>query len=177
MLRKLHFSAVMFVDTGRVDACDPEYLSWPELQSMQGSGRWQLQLHAGRHGHEYIQYGPTVDDTGPYYAYEEQHEGFDGWRERVRSDIEGGQKTLTDRIATYEPLAFAPPYGSYGQDGTNDPRIPDNLLGWLTQRYEAVFTQDAAGRAYPGAPQPLGRIQITRAVSGGDLHARLLAGK
>ena len=30
-------------------------------------------------------------------------------------------------------------YGSYGQDGTSEPRIPDDLLGWLTQRYDAVF--------------------------------------
>jgi hypothetical protein len=55
--------------------------------------------------------------------------------------------------------------------------VPDDLRGWLTQRYEAVFTQDESQHAYPGAPQPLGRIQVTRAVSGGDLHARMVDGK
>ena len=31
ILKKLGFTAVMFVDVGRVSACDPEYLTWDEL--------------------------------------------------------------------------------------------------------------------------------------------------
>ena len=69
----------------------------------------------------------------------------------MRSDIEWGQDALADHIPAYRPLAFAPPYGSYGQDGTNDPRIPEDLLGWLTERYDAVFTQDRNARAHRGA--------------------------
>ena len=113
----------MFVDVGRVDGGDPEYLRWPELQTLQDSGRWDLQLHAG-HGHTYIQYGPGADDTGPFYAYEKQGEDFAGWQQRVAVGHRWGQRTLADHIPAYRPLAFAPPYGSYGQDGTNDPRIP-----------------------------------------------------
>ena len=94
----------------------------------------------------------------------------------MRSDIDWGQDTLADHIPAYQPLAFAPPYGNYGQDGTNDPRIPDDLLGWLTGRYDAVFTQDVNARARPGSGQPLGRIQVTRIMTGGDLHAMLLSG-
>ena len=176
ILRKLHFNAVMFVDVGRVDGGDPEYLTWHELATMQDSGRWQLQLHSGK-GHTQIHYGPGPDDYGPFYAYEQQGEDFDGWRDRVHSDIAWGQTTLADHISAYQPLAFAPPYGSYGQDGTNDPRIPDDLLGWLTQRYDAVFTQDVNARAQAGAGQPLGRIQVTRATTGGDLHEMLLSGE
>jgi peptidoglycan/xylan/chitin deacetylase (PgdA/CDA1 family) len=133
ILRELGFNAVMFVDVGRLEAGDPEYLTWPELETVQDGGRWQLQLHSGE-GHQLIRYGPGEDDYGAYYAYKEEGEDFDGWRERVRSDIEWGQDTLSDHISTYRPLAFAPPYGNYGQDGTNDPRIPDDLLGWLTER-------------------------------------------
>jgi hypothetical protein len=51
------------------------------------------------------------------------------WQERVRSDIEWGQEILADHVPGYEPLGFAVPYGSYGQDGTNDERIPADLLG------------------------------------------------
>ncbi len=176
ILRKLHFNAVMFVDVGRVDDGDPEYLTWHELATMQDSGRWQLQLHSGR-GHTQIHYGPGPDDYGPFYAYEEPGEGFDGWRDRVHSDIAWGQTTLADHISAYQPLAFSPPYGSYGQDGTNDSRIPDDLLGWLTQRYDAVFTQDVNARAHAGSEQPLGRIQVTRATTGGDLYELLLSGQ
>ena len=175
ILAKLHFSAVMFVDVGRVDSGDPEYLTWGELAAMQDSGRWQLELHSGV-GHTQVQYGPGPEEHGPFYAYRLPGEDFDGWRDRVRSDIAWGQTTLADHFSAYRPLAFAPPYGSYGQDGTNDSRIPGDLLGWLTDRYDAVFTQDVNARAKPGAGQPLGRIQVTRATTGGDLHEQLLSG-
>ena len=175
ILETLGFNAVMFVDVGRVEDGNPEYLTWQELATVQSSGRWQLQLHSGR-GHQQIQYGPGPNDYGAYYAYEQQDEKFAGWRTRVRSDIDWGQDTLARHIRAYRPLAFAPPYGSYGQDGTNDPRIPDDLLDWLTGRYDAVFTQDRNALADQGSEQPLGRIQVTRAMSGGDLYSKLLSG-
>jgi peptidoglycan/xylan/chitin deacetylase (PgdA/CDA1 family) len=176
ILRELGFDAVMFVDVGRVDGGDPEYLTWDELQTVQSSGRWHLQLHSGE-GHQQIRFGPGPDDYGPYYAYVQQGEDFDGWRERVRSDIEWGHRTLADHLPGYQPLAFAPPYGNYGQDGSNDPRIADDLLGWLSQRYEAIFTQDVNARARPGSGQPLGRMQLTRQITGGELYDALLSGR
>jgi biofilm PGA synthesis lipoprotein PgaB len=176
ILRELGFKAVMFVDVGRVDGGDPEYLTWPELETVQNGGRWELQLHSGK-GHNQIRYGPGDEDYGPFYAYEEQDEDFSGWQKRVRSDIEWGAKTLSDHIAAYRPLAFALPYGSYGQDGTNDPRIPDDLLGWLNERYDAIFTQDVNARAEPGGGPPLGRLQVTRATAGGDIKQMLLSGE
>jgi peptidoglycan/xylan/chitin deacetylase (PgdA/CDA1 family) len=177
ILKKLHFTAVMFVDVGRVSACDPEYLTWDELRAMQHTGRWNNQLHAGPNGHTYIQYGSSTSQTGPYYAYKKPGEDFSQWQDRVRSDIEAGQKELAEQIPGYEPLAFSPPFGAYGQEGTNDERIPPDLLAWLTGRYEAVFTQDVNALAKPGSSQPLGRIQVTRATSGGQLHSELQTGK
>src|SRR4051794_38964123 len=176
ILDKLDFNAVMFVDVGRVDGRDPEYLTWDELKTVQNSGRWNLQLHSGK-GHQQIHYGPGADDYGPFYAYKDQDEHFQGWQDRTRSDIRWGQHTLAEHITAYQPLAFAPPYGNYGQDGTNDPRISDNLLGWLADRYHAIFTQDVDARARPGSGPPLGRIQITRATTGGQLHELLLTGQ
>src|SRR3954447_22300791 len=111
ILRKMHFNAVMFVDVGRVDAGEPEYLTWPELTTVQDSTRWQLQLHSGK-GHTQIHYGPGSDDYGPFYAYKQQGEDFGGWQDRVRSDIAWGQTTLSERISAYRPLALALPYGS-----------------------------------------------------------------
>lgn len=176
ILEELGFNAVMFVDVGRVEDGDPEYLTWDELETVQESGRWLLQLHSGE-GHQQIQFGEGPDDFGPYYAYEEEGESFEDWQERVRDDIESGRETLADHVADFEPLAFAVPYGNYGQDGTNDPRIPDDLLGWLTEEFDAVFTQDVNARARPGSDQPLGRIQVTRATAGGDIYDRLLTGE
>lgn len=175
ILDELGYEAVMFVDVGRVNDRDPEYLSWRELRTAQDSGRWDLQLHSGE-GHRQIRYGPGEDDYGPFYAYREQDEDFDGWQDRVRTDLTWGETTLSQQAPAYEPLAFAPPYGSYGQDGTNDERIPPDLLGYLEKQYGAVFTQDVDARARPGDGQPLGRFQLTRRTTGGELYDRLLSG-
>ena len=101
------------------------------------------------------------------------------WRGPVTAATPSSRTTLADRISAYRPLAFAPPYGSYGQgtEGTNDSRIPPDLLGWLTNRYRAVFTQDQNARAKPGSKQPLGRIQVDRSMSGGEVYYSLLSGK
>ena len=177
ILRELGFNALMFVDVGRVDdGEDPEYLTWEELEIVQASGRWQLQLHSG-HGHQQIQYGPGPEDYGAFYAYKMPGEDFEDWQERVRSDIEWGEETLEEHIPAYSPLAFAPPYGNYGQQGSNDPLIAGDLLGWLSGRYGAVFTQDVNARARKGSKQLLGRIQVTRATAAGDLYQRLLSGE
>ena len=176
ILEELGFNAVMFVDVGRVEDGDPEYLTWEELETVQESPRWELQLHSGE-GHQQIRFGPGPDDFGPFYAYREEDEDLDGWRERAHSDIEWGHETLAENVRSYEPLAFAPPYGNYGQDGTNDPRIPTELLPWLTERYPMIFTQDVNARAQAGSEQPLGRIQVTRSTTGGDVGESLLSGE
>ena len=134
-----------------------------------------MQLQSGT-GHHRIRYGPAPYDVGPFYAYRGFEERLDGWRERVFSDItQWGEEQLASRVRGYRPLAFAPPYGNYGQAGTNDPRIPPELLTRLFDSFEVVFTQDRPGFASPGAGRadPLGRIEITREVTEAELHALL----
>jgi peptidoglycan/xylan/chitin deacetylase (PgdA/CDA1 family) len=172
ILRKLGFNAVLFVDVGRVEEGHREYLTWRELNTLQGSGRWEVQLQSGT-GHHQIRYGPAPDDVGPFYAYRGSQEILGGWRERVFSDITWAEEQLAFRVRGYRPLAFAPPYGTYGQADTNDRRIPRELLARLLQSFEVVFTQDRSGFASPGATNPLGRIEITRDVSEAQLHALL----
>ncbi len=176
ILRERGFNAVLFVDVGRVQENDPEYLTWRELNRLQRSGRWDVQLQSGS-GHHRIQYGPAPDDVGPFYAYRGSEEILGGWRERVFSDITWGEEQLAFRVQGYRPLAFAPPYGNYGQVATNDPRIPRDLLARLLQSFEAVFTQDRTGLATPGAANPLGRIEVTRDVSEEELRAELVSGR
>jgi hypothetical protein len=175
ILRELDFNAVLFIDVGRVDAGDRRHLTWDELDRLQRSGRWDLQLQSGTGG-RLIKYGPAPDDVGPFYAYRGSEEVLGGWRERVFSDITDGEERLAGRIAGYRPLAFAPPYGNYGQAGTNDPRIPRELMRRLMLSFEVVFTQDRSGFATPGARNPLGRFDVTRDVSAAELRALLASG-
>ena len=111
---------------------------------------------------------------GPFYAYRGSEEILGGWRERVFSDITWGEEQLAFRVRGYRPLAFAPPYGNYGQAGTNDQRIPRELLDRLLQSFEVVFTQDRSGLASLGRANPLGRIEISRDVTEAELHALLV---
>ena len=173
ILRELGFTAVLFVDVGRVEEADPEYLTWEELSRLEGGRRWDVQLQSGT-GHRQIQYGPSPDDVGPFYAYRGSEEVLGGWRERVFSDITYGEEQLAAHVRGYEPLAFAPPYGNYGQAGTNDQRIQRELLLRLLMSFQAVFTQDRSGFAAPGSGNPLGRIEVARDVTEAELHTLLV---
>jgi peptidoglycan/xylan/chitin deacetylase (PgdA/CDA1 family) len=172
ILKQLAYTAVLFADVGRIEDGDPEYLTMDKLASLTASGRWNIQLHSG-HGHTYIHYKPGPNGYGAYYAYEDSHESFKGWQRRAFGDITWGRDQLTAHVPGYRPVAFAPPFGNYGQQGTNDDRIPGTLLAWLTSHFDDVFTQDVTPFAKPHAAQPFGRIQVTRATTGGDLHALL----
>ena len=175
ILGELGYNAVMFVDAGRVEDGDDEYLTWDELVGLERDGRWELQLHSGE-GHRQIRYGPGEDDYGPFYAYRKEGESHVDWRERAFTDIEWGAERLAENVEGATPLAFAPPYGNYGQEGTNDPRIPEELLAWLLDRYAVVFTQDRSGFARPGRENPFGRFQVARSTTGGELHAQVAGG-
>jgi peptidoglycan/xylan/chitin deacetylase (PgdA/CDA1 family) len=170
ILRELGFNAVVFVNVGCVEEGKPECLTWDELARLQAGGRWDVQLQSGTGGRQ-IQWGPAADDVGPFYAYRGTQEVLGGWRERVFSDITYGEEQLSARIDGYRPLAFAPPYGNYGQAGTNDRRIPRELLARLELSFEVVFTQDRGGLARPGARNPLGRFEIGPDVTDEELHA------
>jgi hypothetical protein len=172
ILRELDFNAVVFVDVGCVEEEHRECLTWVELERLQAGGRWDVQLQSGTGGRQ-IQYGPAPEDVGPFYAYRGSEEVLGGWRERVFSDITYGEEQLSHNVNGYRPLAFAPPYGNYGQAGTNDRRIPRELLARLELSFEAVFTQDRSGFARAGAANPLGRFEITRDVTDEELHALL----
>jgi poly-beta-1,6-N-acetyl-D-glucosamine N-deacetylase len=173
ILDELGFGAVLFVNVGRIEDQDRSYLSWNQLNRLQRSGRWDVQLQSGTGGDK-IRYGPRPDDVGPFYAYRGAEEVLGGWRERVFSDISYGEEQLAYHLEQYRPLAFAPPYGNFGQAGTNDPRIPRELLARLLLSFEVVFTQDRTGLATPGARNPLGRIEVTPAVTDAALRGLLL---
>jgi peptidoglycan/xylan/chitin deacetylase (PgdA/CDA1 family) len=172
ILRKLGFNAVLFVEIGRIEAEDPEHLTWEELATLQRSGRWDVQLQSGT-GDRRIRFGNAPDDVGPFYAYRGSEEVLGGWRERVFSDITYGEQQLSHNVPGYRPLAFAPPFGNYGQAGTNDRRIPRELLARLLLSFEVVFTQDRSGFASPGAANPLGRMEITPDVTEAQLRGLL----
>ena len=65
ILKKLHFTAVMFVDVGRVSACDPEYLTWDELRAMEAGRSLDDAAARGTRRPHYIQYGSSPTRPAP----------------------------------------------------------------------------------------------------------------
>jgi hypothetical protein len=139
---------------------------------MAASRRWNIQLHSWL-GHQYVRYGPGPNDYGAFYAYRGEHESLDGWRKRSFGDITEGADKLHQQLPDERRLEFAPPYGNYGQEGTNDSHIPTELLAWLLDRYPIVFVQSKCMFSEPGEKQPLGRFQLAHATTGGELHDTL----
>ena len=174
VLARYDWSAAMFVDVGAVGAA--EYATWEQIAAMQKSGRWSIQLHAGR-GHHNIRYGAGARDVGPYYAYRDALHGetLDDWRRRVAADLEWGVGELRRHVPGYEPLAFAPPFGAYGQIGTNDPGIPRLMERELRDRFGLVFVQEDPRPAGPGGLE-VPRLQLDRTMTGGELHSWLETG-
>jgi hypothetical protein len=172
ILRKLGFEAVLFVEIGPIEKNAREVLTWEELNQRRRSGRWDVQFGAGT-GDRRFRYGPAPGDLGEFYAYRGSEEVLGGWRERVFSDLTYGEQQLAHHIEGYRPLAFAPPEGNYGQVATNDRHIPRELLARALLSFDIVFTQDRSGFAKPGSRNPLGRIEVTPAVSDQALRAML----
>ena len=170
VLARYGWSAVMFVDVGAVTARSPEYAPWQQIAAMQRSGRWEMQLHAGR-GHHNIRYGPGEREVGPFYAYRDAPHGetLAGWQRRVTADLAWGEQQLRRHVPGYWPLAFAPPFGAYGQLDTNDPAIPRLMARELHERFGLIFVQADAHPAHPGEPA-VTRLQLDRTTTGGDLH-------
>jgi peptidoglycan/xylan/chitin deacetylase (PgdA/CDA1 family) len=170
VLARYAWSAVMFVDVGAVTNRSPEYATWQDLAAMQGSGRWSVQLHAGR-GHHNIRYGAGAGDVGPFYAYRDALHGetLTDWHRRVVADLEWGDSELRRHVPGYRPLAFAPPFGAYGQLSTNDPEIPALMSRELRERFGLVFVQDDPRPSRPGEAD-VTRLQLDRTMTGGELH-------
>jgi peptidoglycan/xylan/chitin deacetylase (PgdA/CDA1 family) len=170
-LRQLGWSAVMFVDVGSVEEGHDGFASWEQIEAEQRSGRWEMQLHAG-HGHHNIPYDPAKT-MGPFYANRVlASESLGDWERRVVDDLDWGQAKLREHVRSYRPLAFAPPYGNFGQLATDDPGIPQRLGAILRRRYGIVFVQELARYARPGETV-VPRLQVTRKMTGGDLHTWL----
>ncbi len=144
--------ATMFVITANAGAAKPGYLSWPQLRAMAAGGRWDLQEHAHA-GHVRIPTGPG-GRTGPYYAnliYRNgTREKFSPFKRRVTSDILAGRRLMAAQIPGFEALAFAVPYGDYGQQRTNYAPIPAWESAWLLRTFPVFFVQDRRAYNLPG---------------------------
>jgi peptidoglycan/xylan/chitin deacetylase (PgdA/CDA1 family) len=154
VLARYGMRATMFVIAAKAGTPDARYLSWAKLAAMSATGRWDLQEHANR-GHVLIPTGPGRQ-TGPYYANLLYRDGvrekFTAFKRRVSEDILAGRRLMASHIPGFKPLAFAPPYDSYGQVRTNYRPIPGWESAWLERTFKVLFVQDHRVYNLPGKP-------------------------
>jgi poly-beta-1,6-N-acetyl-D-glucosamine N-deacetylase len=148
------FRATMFVIAGHTEEHSSFYLNWGELRWMMKSGRWDVQEHAGVM-HENVTYD-AAGHEGPAYAYRQYRPGegletFAEFRARVRRDILWAKSTMSDELPGFMPWAFAVPFGSYGNDGTNDARIPGFMRRFLERNFQAVFMTEPSAYSTPAS--------------------------
>jgi peptidoglycan/xylan/chitin deacetylase (PgdA/CDA1 family) len=165
ILAKHSFRATMFAIAGFVEEQSTFYLTWDELRTMAANGNWDVQEHAGV-GHVNVRYD-AAGHEGPAYAYRQYHPGgrgletFTEYKRRVEHDILWAKRTMSEQLPGFSPLSFAVPYGSYGQDRTNDPRIPRFMSRFLRRHFQAVFMTDPPQYTTPSTSRSaLGRIEL-----------------
>lgn len=174
VLERHGFRATAFVIAETVQSRHPFYSHWDELKAMARSGRWDIQEHAGE-GHFLIPSGPGGMEA-PYYANRRykgdgQYESWSEYRERVIADLDRGRELLEKHFPDFRPWTFAVPFGDYGQNNTNDPRIPAFMRAELTRRFDAVFTQNNPRYTRPGtAAADLQRFEVHTDTSADDLY-------
>lgn len=154
ILWKYGFHATMFTFAAWPTTNTGFGLTWGELRNMQQSGTWSVQEHGGQ-GHEYVTYN-AAGDKGGVYAFRQyirsktgnggHLESFPSFLNRATSDILWGARQFATQLPRFLPLAFAVPYANYGQQQTNDPRIPQFMLPWLKRHFSVVFGGDYLAR-------------------------------
>jgi hypothetical protein len=166
ILQEYHFQATEVAVPAWVTKYPGFSLSWSELQQMQRSRIWDVQLHFG-YGQEDIQIN-KAGKTGSAFADLSYAPGEDGrpghletfaqFKQRVSSNMEWGVRQMQLHIPGYQPLSMAIPESNYGQDGTNDDRIPPFVISWLDRHFPVVFGGDYLDRTLHHRFQMPGRF-------------------
>jgi peptidoglycan/xylan/chitin deacetylase (PgdA/CDA1 family) len=138
LLEQADMQATMFVISSA--AADPGiyYASWKRLRAAARSGRWDIQAHTHDSHREQKASGggklPKLTSLKP-------DESIGEYRERVRDDLEENSAAILEHVGR-RPVAFAYPFGAYGADRVNDPRIRTVLRHEVASRYALAFHQD-----------------------------------
>jgi len=179
ILRVLGYSAVMNVITGRSLGASNEsssfHLSQVELKKMVASGRWEMASHT-QNGHDYEkinengQEGHFLSDK-LWLSSQKRLETDDEYRKRVYNDLLNSKSDLEKKLGV-KVLAFAYPFGDYGQTSDNYPASRDVLSGITSSIFPLAFYQIGVSdfpTNYPVNSYLVKRINVTSPIGAQDL--------
>jgi peptidoglycan/xylan/chitin deacetylase (PgdA/CDA1 family) len=130
--------ATMFVITDAASRRGLYYEDWSGITDMAATGRWDIQSHtAGLHHEQRV----AADQRLPALTSLRPDETLAEYRTRVSADLDASRRAIERHIGT-EPVAFGYPFGAYGGDRTNDPRVRQVLAEVLATRFDVAFQQD-----------------------------------
>ncbi len=154
ILRSYGFHATEFAVPGWVVHNPGFSVSWAELEQMHRGTTWDAESHFG-YGPEkvpvsntgatearfaYLRYLPAV--PGRHRGHPGHLETFAQFQKAFTGNELYGIQQFRAHLPGFQPLATAIPGSNYGQDGTNDRRIPRYVLSWLDRHFSVVFGGD-----------------------------------
>lgn len=172
LLDQAGMKATMFVISSATDRPNLYYASWDRIEQTARSGRWDIEAHTHDSHHEDAVDG---DERLPVLTSLQPGESLDEYRARIRNDLDRNNEAIENHVG-HQPVAFAYPFGAYGGDRTNDPRIRDVLREEVSARYRVAFHQDEQ-EAVPLLDAGQDRVDLRRLEvgdwSGADLLGRI----
>jgi peptidoglycan/xylan/chitin deacetylase (PgdA/CDA1 family) len=149
ILKALDYKATMFVITkyslGQESGISNYYLSREELKEMLQTGRWEIQSH-GENAHDVVVINKEKE-TGHFLSNklwlddQQRMETSDEYKKRVLDELTISKKKIEQELET-DVIAFAFPFGDYGQTSTNYTEGKDYILSQIKPIYSlASFYQ------------------------------------
>lgn len=187
LLKALDYRVTIFVITEKSlgETKRNFYLSEDELKQMIKSGRWDVQAHTYS-GHDIYKIAASGEE-GHFYSnklwLEDKHrvETEDEFVNRAKSDLMTAKNSLEQKLGV-KVIAFAYPFGDFGQNSVNFPATEAILPNIVQSIYPLSFYQVWPGRGfnfdYPGEDASLvKRINVNPDWGGGDLLGILENGR
>ena len=171
LLEQAGMQATMFLISSATDRPNLYYAGWDRIEQAARSGRWDIQAHT----HDSHRDADTAGERLPLLTSLQPGESLTEYRARIRKDLDRNAEAIEDHLGQ-RPAAFAYPFGAYGADRTNDPRIRDVLREEVSARYLVAFHQDEQ-ESVPLLDPAQDRMNLRRLEvgdwSGADLLARI----
>jgi poly-beta-1,6-N-acetyl-D-glucosamine N-deacetylase len=143
VLEHYGFTAVSFIITGRVGTHRPYYLTWPQIDRMHDSGRWQFQSHT-HDLHTKVPISETLlgsNLSNRLYHGDGRQESFEEFQARVTSDLEQSFRDFADH-GLPRPTLFAWPFSDAGADEIQDVEASTFVQQQIRDAYDVSFVDN-----------------------------------
>ncbi len=178
ILARYRFSAIAFVITGFVGTHQPYYMTWPQIQSLQATGRWDIESHTDK-GHVYIASGPH-GRRGPflttlrYSPARHSYETIAHYARRVRTDLAESRALLVSH-GMPAPQLFAYPFSAY----QGAPQVTRILQHIVSTDFRGAMLDESGGPSITTVADVAAhyflRLDVTRSESLTTLASRIRA--